>query len=68
MPVFAVEPIGLVIVAAIVALLGLVGLSVLWWAIKSTVRMAMKLIVFCTFAVIASIAVATGVIVLLSAG
>jgi len=67
-PVFAVEPVGLVLVAVLLALFGVMGLSVLWWAIKSTVRVAMKLVVFCTFAVIASVAVATGVIVLLSVG
>jgi len=71
MPVFAMEPVTLTVmvgVAVTLAVLGLVGLTVLWWAIKSTVRMVTKLIVFSTLAIITAIVVGVGVFALIAVG
>lgn len=61
------EPLSLAIAAVVVGLCVVVGLSILWWAIKTAVRTAVKVVVLsvAAVAILGAIATVTALVVMM---
>ncbi len=46
------EPVSLAILAVVVGVSLIIGLSIVWWAVKTAMRTAVKLVVLCVAAVV----------------
>ncbi len=66
LPLVAFEPVTLAVVVAAALAFGLVALMVVWWMVKSAVRMAFKAVVFGVLTLGALALVAGGVAVLMT--
>jgi hypothetical protein len=60
------DPVSIAIFAVVLGICAITGLSIVWWMVKSAVRMAVKMVVFTIAAVVmlGAIAAVAGVILL----